>query len=140
MCLISNTNIPKIAQEDIVCYKVLIKPSILKSLFGKGYVTPWYDKKVKPKGLFKAEGMKEIIRDYYASIHPTKLYCIGGGFIHTYTNLNAIGITGPDFVRQRVFECIIPKGTEYFISIDDQEYASDCIIFKREIKCPKIIR
>lgn len=56
MCLTSNTNIPKIAQEDIVCYKVLIKASILKSLFGKAYITPWYNKKVKPKGLFKAEG------------------------------------------------------------------------------------
>lgn len=138
MCLISDTDIPKIAQEDMVCYKVLRKVSILKSLLGKGYVTPWYNKKVRPKGLIKAEGMREIIRSYYTPPH-LRHYCIGGGFIHTYTNLDAARSGWPSLMRCRVFECIIPKGTEYFASIGDQEYASDCIIFKREVKCPKII-
>ena len=134
MCLLSDTDIPKIAQEDIVCYKVLIKVSGIKALFGKGYLTPWCDTKVRPKGLFKAKGGKSILRNCF----KPGTYDVGRGFIHTYTGLDGSRIPKNLIGGHRMFECIIPKGTEYFVSIDGEEYASDCIIFKREMKCRKI--
>lgn len=134
MCLVSDTDIPKIAQEDIVYYKVLIKVSNIKALFGKGYATPWYETKVKPKGLFKAKGGKSILKNYF---NPGT-YDVGRGFIHTYTGLDGSRIPKNLIEGYRIFECIIPKGTEYFVSTDGEEYASDCIIFKRKMKCRKI--
>ena len=134
MCLVSDTDIPKIAQEDIVCYKVLIKVSNIKALFGKGYATPWYETKVKPKGLFKAKGGKSILKNYF---NPGT-YDVGRGFIHTYTGLDGSRIPKNFIEGYRIFECIIPKGTEYFVSTDGEEYAPDCIIFKRKMKCRKI--
>lgn len=134
MCLVSDTDIPKIAQEDIMCYKALIKVSSIKALFGKGYATPWLETKVRPKGLFKAKGEKSIFRNCF----KPGTYDIGRGFIHTYTGLDGSKVPKNLVGDHRMFECIIPKGTEYFVSIDGEEYASDCIIFKRKVKCRKI--
>ncbi len=134
MCLLSDTDIPKIAQEDIMCYKALIKVSSIKALFGKGYATPWLETKVRPKGLFKAKGEKSIFRNCF----KPGTYDIGRGFIHTYTGLDGSKVPKNLVGDHRMFECIIPKGTEYFVSIDGEEYASDCIIFKRKVKCRKI--
>ena len=52
------------------------------------------------------------------------------GFIHTFASAPPYYNL---FWNDRVFKCIIPKGTKYFIG-DDDDYASEQIIFGERLK------
>ena len=52
------------------------------------------------------------------------------GFIHTFASVPPYYNL---FWNNRVFKCIIPKGTKYFIG-DDDDYASEQIIFVEQLK------
>lgn len=104
----------KIAETDIVCYKLIMNLS-------SKYITPWQQVKIpkaciKGKDEFKAEG------ELCISDHSN--HCdISGGVIHTfYDEYSAlkerISHTHPElpFSNSHIFEiweCVIPKGTEY---------------------------
>lgn len=119
MCL-QNYSGKKIATENIVCYKVLVKnkDGKLRSCF---YRHEW---------VFGTEyEEKETITDFYE---------IGKGAFHSYKNLqDAIdnynivrgswALMGGDIDEIIVVECIIPKGTEYYYgyTLDEEpSYAS----------------
>ena len=104
MCLRIQNIEPKIADKDIVCYKLV--------------------KRTKIKGVYKSNIQKfeYVIRQLYTNYFDIKytdmlikrrynLSAIEEGMFHSYTNyLSAITIL-PNLV---VLECIIPKGAYYF--------------------------
>ena len=55
---------------------------------------------------------------------------VADGFIHTFSSAPLYQSLG---WGDRVFQCIIPKGTKYFIGLDG-EYASEQIIFGDRLK------
>lgn len=125
MCLISETNQPTIATEDIVCYKIITPEN--RTPCTNTHVNILHRLGVKP---FKAKG--DIIINISAS---GRYYNIEGGMIHTFCNLNYTLIHADNFaIGFPIYECIIPKGTEYFVSSDEEEYCSKKIIFKKRIR------
>ena len=104
MCLYSETNKPKIAQQDIVCYKYVIKD--------KHHFSPYYytDKaKYKFGKLYKIDAnlfTKDIDCNSY-------LYLINNGF-HSYVNIQEFSKKDPETDSFCYIKCIIPKGSLYF--------------------------
>ena len=119
MCLYSKTKIPLIAKEDITCYKIVCRP--LNSKVSK-YDSVCFNFPIN-KGLIYAEGEKIILEYGY--------YQIGEGYLHSYTSLYHAKNTC--FGYNFILECIIPKGSEYFISKDGDEYASDKLIIGKKV-------
>ena len=123
MCLYSTTG-KKIAEHDIVCYKVLY-------YWNDKYYTPIMHKKVKDavltgRRLFRG-GLFRQKNKYTNSIS------IEGGYVHVYStrmNCNCDWFCG----KYRYYKCIIPKGTEYWISHDGKEFAARKIRFVEQVK------
>ena len=136
MCLVKDKryhvfNRPLVAEEDIVCYKQLYV-----NCNGE-IVTPYthipvpikcIQKNQRKRVPFKAEILnkfKFILKHVFGF---SKV--VTDGFIHTFSsepphyNL---------FWSDRLFQCIIPKGTKYFIG-DNDDYASEQIIFGKRLK------
>lgn len=104
MCLFINQLEPKIADKDIVCYKLV--------------------KRTEIKGVYKSniQRFEYIIRQLYTNYFDIKyvdmlierrynLFAIENGMFHSYANyLSAITVL-PNRV---VLKCIIPKGAYYF--------------------------
>ena len=104
MCLFINHLEPKIANKDIVCYKLV--------------------ERTKIKGIYKShfQGFEYIIRQLYTNYFDIKyvdmlikrrynLFAIENGMFHSYVNyLSAMTIL-PNCVT---LKCIIPKGAYYF--------------------------
>jgi hypothetical protein len=112
MCFLVDTNNPNvlIAAEDISCYKVVSQ-----------------NKK------------KELISEYrYFLYHIDTLYkldkplkirvcSIEEGY-HSFTKLRAVKDNKRD--DQIIIKCIIPQGSEYFLSNEYEEYVSTALIVK----------
>ena len=105
MCLVIKQLEPKIADKDIICYKLV--------------------KRTKTKGAYKSsfQGFEYVIRQLYTNNINIKFshklvyhreffgYFISKGMFHSYANyLSAITIL-PNCVT---LKCIIPKGAYYF--------------------------
>jgi hypothetical protein len=137
MCLIKNKkyhpfNRPLITEEDIVCYKQLYVN------YKNEIVTPYtkilvpikcIQKNTKKRIPFKAEivnKFKFIWRHVFGFSNV-----VTDGFIHTFSS-------APPYYNlgwgDRVFKCVIPKGTKYFIGECEDEYASEQIIFGERLK------
>lgn len=130
MCLTTKQVYPFMTGEDIVCYKLIEKK---RSLFGWKWITPHQGFRVSKsvvsgKRLFRARGRRIYYRYNLANI-------IGGGYIHTFSNNKyAKGVyESIPFAGYHLFECVIPMGTEYYVSDTEQEYASRSIRFVRQI-------
>lgn len=147
MCLKVKSNIPKIAEDDIFCYKVLQKCK------GEGYedcfLTPFQESLVIPSEI---NGLKHFCAD--RNFYPPKIeesnslkshYLVSSGFIHTYKSL-AHAKYERDVLEENydaeffIFECIIPKGCEYFEGSDCDGfigYASEKIKFLQALTYKK---
>ena len=128
MCLFKDKgfhphNRPLIAKEDIVCYKKL-------QLVGNNiYITPFTDTQVPIECIQDKVPFEAIILHKFNFIWR-HIFGFGNlvvdGFIHTFQE--------DDGRRSyKVFKCIIPKGTKYFIG-KERDYASERIIFLEEIE------
>lgn len=112
-----------IADKDIVCYKELDLTSY--KLFGPVYLTPFTLTPIyfmRKNKILRAKGK--------VLVTPTKHNNIVGvdkGLIHCYTTSNYYG-----FGRFQ-FKCIIPKGTEYIVSVNGGEIAAKKIKFIEKI-------
>ena len=130
MCLYKNKkhhpfNRPLIAEEDIVCYKQLDT-----SRFTDGYITPCTYSEVpkeclKKKIPFKAEILNKFMFIWRHVLGFSNV--VTDGFIHSHAHapLNSF--------LYYTFQCIIPKGTKYFIGSHD-DYASEQIIFVKRVR------
>lgn len=129
MCLFKDKkfhpfNRPLIAEEDIVCYK------ILRQVCNTAYITPCTAtliprEYIQDKVPFKAEiiNKAQFIWRHVLGFSDV----VTDGFIHSLVN-NPF----PCFMYT-TFKCIIPKGTKYFIGYEG-DYASEQIIFVEELK------
>ena len=117
----------QIADKDIYCFKVLIK------CFAKNieWQTPCQgtqisDNVLKGKEFFEATGTEE-------KWSPSEFFTnVSRGFIHAFTDINM----AEDFASYwhgSVFECYIPKGTEYYIGMDDDICAKKIKFTKKAI-------
>ena len=122
MCLISKTNVPLIAEEDIVVYKVLMRKN------DKDYAPVVSEDGEQPHYIYKKGVNKARLKEDVGYAWKN-LYRIGKGFLHAYTtediaekNCNKWNAwLGKSNLSARVkfhfvVKMIIPKGTEYFIS------------------------
>ena len=133
MCLVINHLEPKIADKDIVCYKLV--------------------KRTKIKGVYKSsfQGFEYIIRQLYTNnldirfvdkiiknLDTTRsglcLYIIEEGMFHSYASYLYPVILSP-LPCGALLKCIIPKGAYYFEGYfdDSPSYASSQIKILEEI-------
>lgn len=131
MCLITTKNIPEIAQEDIVCYK-------LYKLRDNKLLSP-YREVVAPN----INEVTNTVLDRacvfsYKGNHVN--YSVSRGF-HSYKNISnskeelRFWIHFLAYSNVRIFKCIIPKGTKYYEGKfgDFPSYCSESIILKETI-------
>jgi len=126
MCLFSKEK-EMVATCDIPCVKVLVE------IDGKRY-TPIYDKHVPCFVLwgllpFSACGEKEVEQGSDGVF-------VKGGYIHVFDLLksSSSSLTCWWFAMHKLeyYECVIPKGTHYWVSSDGSEYAARKIRFVRK--------
>lgn len=122
MCLVSETDIPSIAKEDITVYKVFTSDN--RGVFTNFDYSSNIDKRFD-------DTSEERIQDTSEG-----KYLIDKGFIHSCGNINAaiiLAYTAKDYfeVNFVIRKCIIPKGTKYYS--DGYEYASKSIVIGNAI-------
>jgi hypothetical protein len=139
MCLvITKFNKPKIAQEDIKCYKILFKSSAHPGLYYAPYQSFTYELGVTyftnisvsyNCNTFGLSFFRYIFYKFFNDFLDVK--GVNQGF-HSFVNLkNAIEERNSDIDYKRLVigECIIPKGAKYYkgtyLSYDG--YVSDSI-------------
>ena len=131
MCLITTKDIPEIAQEDIVCYK-------LYKLRDNKLLSPYRE--------VVAPSINEVTNTVLdrACVFNYKgnrvNYSVSRGF-HSYKNISNLKEELHFWTRflahsnVRIFKCIIPKGTKYYEGKfgDFPSYCSESIILKETI-------
>lgn len=124
MCLILKRNeSPKIAEEDIVCHKLLLCGNKEDTFF-----------------TLHRNIEVNITEPLYAMGKERKRFKnIGEGFIHTYQSWERVCDVYLS-VDTYIIECIIPKGTEYYEGMDScfpvKSFASKMILFKTDTITP----
>ena len=128
MCLFINQLEPKIADKDIICYKLV--------------------KRTEIKGVYKSniQRFEYIIRQLYTNYFDIKyvdmlikrrynLFAIENGMFHSYASYLCPVILNP-LPNWALLKCIIPKGAYYFEGYfeDLPSYASSQIKILEEIK------
>ena len=122
MCLVINQLKPKIADKDIVCYK-LVERTNIKGIYKSGF-----------------QGFEYVIRKLYTNNHflvkYRKIfgYFIEEGMFHSYVSHLYPVILSP-LPHGALLKCIIPKGAYYFEGYfeDSPSYASSQIKILEEI-------
>lgn len=150
------------ATEDKVCYKVLKIQNFnnKESLHAPYYVefeyelNKKYNTEMNPGGyniltkdisdLYYRLNFKiaQAINQYYDRIRTFRYVTCG---FHTVSSLKVANYLKKEFIDDdffhsdyRIFECIIPKGSWYYVGFDDsfnEGFVSDSLIVKKEIKC-----
>ena len=132
MCLIATNKKPKKSKENVVCYKILDK-------IGDTYKTPWQRCLITNEMLNGEESFKPDA-DEIPNVGTRK----SGGYIHSVNGyeeaqrlLDTLKRMFSDLIKNPViFECVIPKDTEYFEGFDNNYYsgfASNELKFVKEI-------
>lgn len=137
MCLyIKDQQSVKVAETDIVCYKLLEKCK----LEGYPYQSPFMEQPITAEivfGLYPYVGLG----DRAIQVDRCGYMFISGGYIHTY-KYKLVAEEMLDYFQNKfendchLFECKIPAGTEYYEGLDNNflaTYASDKIVFVSEI-------
>lgn len=121
MCLYTRWKKPKIATEDIIVYKIL---SVYSTHLASPYINFVYD----------------LDRLYETKFTKSKSY-IGKGYyiyagFHAYVSKKSASASDLDCnfsTYERIYKCIIPKGSTYYISSDKSEIVANKIIIKRKL-------
>lgn len=111
---------PLVAKEDITCYK-----QVYESIDGE-YITPYTNtvipiECIKNKVPFKAK-IDKIFKFFWYHVLG-KSAIVNDGFIHVHVY--------PPQQSCVTFECIIPKGTKYFIGYRNDLAAKEIIFLKK---------
>ena len=149
MCLNSHTGNFTIlkSKENVTCYKVLaVKNGALVTPYTHTVVNIKDIKRGKPfvakeyKGLLKRKNKN--FKDFVTDINAISgINGIRGGAIHTYRDLEDAKYEDIKFFSYHktnvvIFECVIPKGTNYvegYAPISRRGYCSPKIVFKKVV-------
>lgn len=112
MCLLSKTEKPYIAKEDMVVYKVTIK-------VWKTYYSFFRDFPYNLNASYEETEEGEIKKG-------EEFYHIGKGWIHSYQNTEVLSF----FKCCNILKCIVPKGTLYYVGTDGDICSKRLIIVK----------
>ena len=129
MCLVINHLEPKIANEDIVCYK-LVKRTKIKGIYKSSFQGFEYIiRQLYTNNLDIRFANKSIKRSFYK-----RFYIIEEGMFHSYASYLYPVILSP-LPHGALLKCIIPKGAYYFEGYFDESpsYASSQIKILEEI-------
>lgn len=126
MCLIVTSKEFKVAEEDIVCYKVLVRvPTQVKTVFRSPFREfTWFEGEPDPDRVYNATGdvcFTQNFRDFDCG----KIF-VGQGVFHTYKkSSDAFVLKKLSGEEAIVFKCVIPKGSEYLSGISDNLWQGD---------------
>ena len=162
MCLKVRSNVPLKAEDDIVCYKILMdhkyddETGYLKQHPDmSSYTSPFYNYHISKQVLAGKELMrpkeswpesKRILDSWCVSTECN--YYIEAGAIHVMATL-ADAKDYADWISTyfkkncQIFKCIIPTGTQYYVGEDTNGYsgyASWAIKFKGKAKNGAFVR
>ena len=124
-------NRPLIAEEDIVCYKQLYLNCANMLVTSCRYILvpiKCIQKNKRKRVPFKAEIVNKFKFIWRHVLGFSNI--VEDGFIHTFSSKEPFRYL---FWHDRVFKCIIPKGTKYFVG-EHGDYASEQIIFVEQLE------
>ena len=134
MCLLTKQYKQKKADRDIIVFKIVVFRD--SQTFTPYTGTPIPYELLNGQKPFEANGRTEKCPDFYG-------YTIEGGNIHTYAiAADAWQLTHyfpKEWGQPAVYECIIPKGTEYYYGCTygkTPSYASKQIRFVKRLQNP----
>ena len=133
MCLVINHLEPKIADEDIVCYK-LVKRTKIKGIYKSNFQIFEYIIRQLYTNNLDIRFVDKIIKNLDTTRSGLCLYIIEEGMFHSYVSYLYPVILSP-LRNCALLKCIIPKGAYYFEGIFDfsPNYASSQIKILEEI-------
>lgn len=122
MCLDLKRNAIKLrAEEDIICYKVLIFEDTPK---GRIFKTPFQKKKVKIGKSYTSWLWKKFSKDeVHFGIHS----------MATFRGARCLNIS--DYTDTVIVRCCIPKGSNYYVGYFccDPSYASNALVYTCQV-------
>ena len=136
MCLWIKNKKMLVAEEDIVCYKTLSKTN--DGVYCTAYTNTHVPESViNGYDLFNAEGELKLKKNEHCKNRTCYKYNTEGGLIHSYACKEDPFETNKHYsFDDTIFECVIPKGTKYYVGLFDggcESYASKCIRFVKKI-------
>ena len=133
MCLVINQLEPKIADKDIVCYK-LVKRTKIKGIYKSNFQRFEYVIRQLYTNNLDIRFADKIIKNLDTTRSGLCLYIIEEGMFHSYVSYLYPVILSP-LPNGALLKCIIPKGAYYFEGYfdDSPSYASSQIKILEEI-------
>ena len=132
MCLIISELRPKIADKDIVCYK-LVERTKIKGVYKSSFQEFEYIIRRLYTNNINIKSIHKIIK-YYIMVKYSHIHFIEEGMFHSYASYLYPVILSP-LPNCALLKCIIPKGAYYFEGYFDESpsYASSQIKILEEI-------
>ena len=133
MCLDINHLKPKIADKDIVCYK-LVKRTKIKGVYKSSFQRFEYVIRRLYTNNLDIRFADKVIKNLCLSHPHLDIYAVEEGMFHSYENHLYPVILSP-LPNCALLKCIIPKGAYYFEGYFDESpsYASSQIKILEEI-------
>ena len=133
MCLDINHLKPKIADKDIVCYK-LVKRTKIKGIYKSNFQRFEYVIRQLYTNNLDIRFADRVIKNLCPSRPHLGIYAVEEGMFHSYENHLYPVILSP-LPNCALLKCIIPKGAYYFEGYFDESpsYASSQIKILEEI-------
>lgn len=124
MCLKTNTCHPYYATEDIICYKVVYRKDN-KHVTSQFYCFEYrLGRKYKIYRIIETGWLLESLKPFRDG--ETINYYVNKGY-HSYATPEIAKDVNRCQCSLVVVRCIIPKGSLFFKSIDNEQYCSNCI-------------
>ena len=133
MCLVTIQLEPKIADKDIICYK-LVKRTKIKGIYKSNFQRFEYVIRQLYTNNLDIRFVDKIIKNLDTTRSGLCLYIIEEGMFHSYASYLYPVILSP-LPCGALLKCIIPKGAYYFEGYfdDSPSYASSQIKILEEI-------
>ena len=133
MCLDINHLKPKIADKDIVCYK-LVKRTKIKGIYKSSFQRFEYVIRQLYTNNLDIRFADKVIKNLCPSRPHLGIYAVEEGMFHSYAS-NLYPIILSPLPNCALLKCIIPKGAYYFEGEFDEapSYASSQIKILEEI-------
>ena len=133
MCLVTAQLKPKIADKDIVCYK-LVKRTKIKGVYKSSFQGFEYVIRQLYTNNLDIRFVDKIIKNLDTTRSGLCLYIIEEGMFHSYASYLYPVILSP-LPNGALLKCIIPKGAYYYEGYfdDSPSYASSQIKILEEI-------